>query len=92
MIRKHRTPAAIIHALVQEAVTKNCEGEACKKKRVKKFKLFIPNLLHWSEGGVPTAHESVSSARPQLTSARGSLGSRSRSLARKPRTLFYMLK
>lgn len=38
--------AAIIHALVQEATTKNCEGEACKKKRVKKFKLFIPNLLH----------------------------------------------
>lgn len=34
--------AAIIHALVQEAVTENCEGEAWKEKRVK---LFIPNLL-----------------------------------------------
>lgn len=40
--RKAQTPGGYNTCTGSEAITKNCEGEACKKKRVKKFKLFNP--------------------------------------------------
>lgn len=67
--KAQRHLAAIIHARFKRRFLKTAR-RACKKKRVKKIKPFIPNLLHGSkEGGVPRAHGSIGSTWPQFPTA-----------------------